>query len=484
MILSSARAALGAALGAALAAIPEAALWTGLWAAAPSWLPRLGRSLAGLPAGPAWPVAISGLVLAGLTAALAARQAAVRERSGRPERPLGRARRDSDGIWVVAAAVTLSLAALILSGPPLAVACLGAAWRGMAAAEYGQSAHDLRRVTILVAVGFAILALIFGRAGLPLDTLLVGLFLAVVGWLVATVRLSGSTVDVGIRSYSLPYRSWQRRVATLTIIAAVGLPALLVLTWAVWRGPASLGLGAVGHGLRVILGWVWGLIAKVIVAVLTVLALAVEPLVVWLQRRITPPSPDDGQGGVWSAGKPSEWLKQIETGAPAWPWLKYVVGAIAIGLALWLLYRYARAATAHRLQSLSDRVEDLTPEAPGERRRGGRQARTAQAGGLSPVRAAYRSFLARLATMGLPRSASTTPIEFAKLVEERLTCQAGSQGGSSGASDAVAIDDVATLTGAYHSARYGRAADLPDQQAGAALRAWGDLKRRLVGRSR
>ncbi len=370
-----------AALGAGLAAIPEAALWAALWAAAPSWLPRLGRSLAGVPAGPAWPVALSALILAALTAALAARQGAGRERSGRlerPGRPGGPVRPDSDGAWLVAAAVVLSLCALVLAGPLLAVACLLVAWRGMAAADYGRSAHDLRQATIFVVIGFAVLALIFGRAGLPLDGLLVGLFLAIAGWLTATVLLAGATVDVGIRSYSLPYRSWQRRVAALTILAAVGLPALLVLTWAVWRDPAGLGLGALGHGLRLVLGWVWGLVAKVIVAILTVIALAIEPLAVWLQRRVVPPSPDDGPADVWSIGKPSDWLKQIETGAPVWPWLKYVVAVIALGLVLWLLYRYARAAMTHRPRSLSDRVEDLTPEAPGERRRAGRQARMAR----------------------------------------------------------------------------------------------------------
>jgi hypothetical protein len=389
--------------------------------------------------------------------------------------------------WLVGAAVVLAVAALTLSGPLLGLACLLAAWRGMVAAGYGQSAHELRRATVLVALGFASMAVIFGRAGLPLDSLLIGLFLAVASWLTATAVISGSTLEVGVRSYALPYRPWQRRVAVVTVAAAIGLPALLVLTWAVWRGPAALGLGVLADGLRVILSWVWSIFARILVAVLTVLALAIEPVVVWLRRRAVPPGRQNG-GDLelgWAQGQASDWLKAVEVRAGSWPWLKPLGAAVVIGLAVWLIYRYARSASANRVRSLGDRVEDLTPEAPRGKRRGGpRIGRFGRVVGLSPVRTAYRAFLVRLAALGVPRPSSATPAEFGRLARG-LFGRGAEPGGISGDEEAsAAVADLTSLTGAYVIERYGPTGGLGEETARRALLAWEDLKRRLAGRSK
>lgn len=453
--------ALGAMAGparSALSAIPELSLWTAIWAQAPLWVPRLGRSLVGQPTGPAALVALVGLIaaaLAGRVLAAGAGGVGSPGSAGRTSPPQRQA------VVMAVGGAVVALASLVVYGPLAAVAAGFAFWRGVAAAEYGRWPSGLRSAMVWSGSGYALAALVFARAGLSVDTLLGGLFVTVVGGLLAIGLSSGNTVDVGARTYRLPARTWQRRVALATIVAAVGIPALIIVFWAAWTGPANLGLAAVAGALRTAVGWLWGLFVRAVILILTPIALVLNPLVRWL-RGLARPRPPAGEDVQILPGQtdPSDWLKQLDTAVraphiPAW-----VVGTVVIAVAALLIYLSLRRSGSHQAQSLADRVEDLRPEGARPRRSSRRFARRAGLEPVSPVRAAYRAFLTTLAAAGRSRPAKATPREFAAGLP---ACD-------------PAID---TLTEAYMTARYGRPGGLPEADERAALAAWRDLRGRL-----
>jgi len=426
-----------------LAAIPEASLWTAVG-------PAVGGMVAtqtGLRLTfPFWVAGVAGLVggvLGGLWLPAA------------------------NGALFVAAGLVGGAAILSALGGSAAVVWLFAFWRGVSAAAYGRYPDYLRRAVKGVLIAFGAFGLLFARAGFPLPALLMGLFVAAATGLGALLLWADSTIIVGLNTYAIPHSIWHHRVASAAIASVIGLSAILLSAWTVWAGPAASGLSVLGQTASIIAGVFFDLFLKVLVVLMIPVFWLIGLLVAWLQGRGRAFTPT--QGLLAGENALPDWLKQAaEKPTRSWSIPAFVIlGALAV-LAAVLIYRLVRSVVVAGAQELATEFEDLTPTNPSRKKtRVGDARRRNALAGLPPVRAAYRSFLFRLAAIGRPRAASITPME----LSARLGAELGAEG----------REEVNTLTTAYIEARYGPPGRVDSRTERRAIEAWRFLRARLFG---
>lgn len=430
-----------------LAALSEAGLWTMV---APALIREVGSRSGVVVAVPPWLVGVAclaGGVLGGLWL---------------PERESTKAAPSRAPLFVATGLAGL-VAALVTLSEVAAITGLFAYWRGISSAGHAKDPYYLRGALTRVLVAFGLFGLVFAHLGLPLPPLLAGLFVAVASGLGALLFWTDSNIMVGVNTYSLPNASWQRQVALGAIALVVGLPAILVSLWALWAGPAASGLGAVGRALSLAAGGLVGLFTKVMVVVLIPAFWLIDLLIAWLRAHTHVFTPT--QGILAGEEAVPDWMRQAANGPiKSWHIPAFISFGVLTVLAAALIYRFVRSAVAFGSQRLNTEFEDLPPiDSPHRANRARAGRGRAVLAELPPVRAAYRSFLLKLAALGRPRSASTTPVELSAALKL----------------DAEASENLAVLTGAYIQARYGPPQRLNEPMERGALESWRALRARL-----